>query len=602
MKWILSLLLVGTIAKGQLTTQKIDVLFGNKNETNFIKNPDCDKNTLGITEVGSGTIARGVSPANNRSDGINGKSFCSFDATASADILTFETEDLAGGLLGGNCEVSFRYAFGNGLYKAYAENAQGVKSAEVQLTGGTDGTFAKGPVTLTVPCGGTSGFLGTADFVAPTLKIESTSASATTIYIGQVYSGAVTSIGQFSSISDWQAYTPTFTNFGTATSVDFRYRIVGDSIEVSGSFTTGTVLGGEARISLPLNFITTKLGSSNKVVGSIYQNGVPAAASEFNVLAVDGIGYVTFGEQSSNNGLTNRLGTTFAGSQGTSLFFQVPIAGLSSNTSAAAANQTDYGWTAYVPTFSNFGTVTNTDCKHRRKAEELEVECKFTVGTTGAAEARVSFPPGLTGVTLAQGIKVAGFWVRGASDAQKGGVVLMESGTTYFVFSDANVFGSGTTNALTKANASGMTSSGAVTFKASVQIAGWAENQRAPTLNGSVTSNSLGAERIERISFGGAGFGTNCTASPCTINSQSGTWVSSVTRNGTGDYLINFVSGVFSARPVCTCTGTINGSNRAYCGLGAAASTTGVSFFSYSVASPSTVADGELHVVCMGPR
>lgn len=73
------------------------------------------------------------------------------------------------------------------------------------------------------------------------------------------------------------------------------------------------------------------------------------------------------------------------------------------------------------------------------------------------------------------------------------------------------------------------------------------QNIPAPLLVGSVTSNSVGAERIERIKL-------TYSAGVPAITSQSGSWISSITDNGTGDFTLNIASGIFSSTPTCICT------------------------------------------------
>lgn len=91
----------------------------------------------------------------------------------------------------------------------------------------------------------------------------------------------------------------------------------------------------------------------------------------------------------------------------------------------------------------------------------------------------------------------------------------------------------------------------------------------APYLVGSVTSNSTGLERTERISVT-----STCTSSPCTIANQSGSWVTSITRNGQGDYTLVIPSGIFSASPTCNWTVTNFSGNHAIGEYNAAAPTT----------------------------
>ena len=54
--------------------------------------------------------------------------------------------------------------------------------------------------------------------------------------------------------SDWTAYTPTLTGFGTGSNVSFKWRRVGDEMEIKGFFTSGTSTATAAKISLPSGY------------------------------------------------------------------------------------------------------------------------------------------------------------------------------------------------------------------------------------------------------------------------------------------------------------------------------------------------------------
>lgn len=70
-------------------------------------------------------------------------------------------------------------------------------------------------------------------------------------------------------------------------------------------------------------------------------------------------------------------------------------------------------------------------------------------------------------------------------------------------------------------------------------------------LVGQVTSSSPSAQRVE---WARVADNADCSSSPCTIGSQSGSWLTSVTRTGTGAYTLNIASGTFSASPACVIT------------------------------------------------
>lgn len=116
-----------------------------------------------------------------------------------------------------------------------------------------------------------------------------------------------------------------------------------------------------------------------------------------------------------------------------------------------------------------------------------------------------------------------------------------------------------------------------------------------PILVGSVTSQSTGAERIERAYI--AGGGAACTSTPCTITRQSGSWLTSVSRSSTGSYSLNIASGIFTAAPTCTFATQSPGPVR----VGTTPTTT---LFDFTVvnAAGSAVDTSDMNIICMGPR
>jgi len=111
----------------------------------------------------------------------------------------------------------------------------------------------------------------------------------------------------------------------------------------------------------------------------------------------------------------------------------------------------------------------------------------------------------------------------------------------------------------------------------------------APVLVGSVTSNSAGAERIERASINDTG--------TCSIVSQSGSWVSSATVNGTGR--CDLVITGFSSRPSCTCTVTNAGTASRTCHINGTPTSTSVSPYTLNAG---TASSENFDIICMGPR
>lgn len=112
-----------------------------------------------------------------------------------------------------------------------------------------------------------------------------------------------------------------------------------------------------------------------------------------------------------------------------------------------------------------------------------------------------------------------------------------------------------------------------------------------PLLVGSVTSNSTGAERLERASVANSG-----TAS---ISSQSGSWISSVSRTAAGVVSHTLTASIFSSTPSCVCSVKTASHNR-ICQIESASTSTIVT--STQVASSNTDTDAPVELICMGPR
>jgi hypothetical protein len=120
----------------------------------------------------------------------------------------------------------------------------------------------------------------------------------------------------------------------------------------------------------------------------------------------------------------------------------------------------------------------------------------------------------------------------------------------------------------------------------------------SPILIGSVTSaSSSGQERVERISFGGASNPSYCSSSPCTIYSQSGSWVTSVTRSAAGNYTVNF-SSAWAAVPTCVATPLAQFSDSMLAIN--TPTTSAIVIASYNDAGAG--ADTGVNIICMGQR
>jgi microcystin-dependent protein len=59
-------------------------------------------------------------------------------------------------------------------------------------------------------------------------------------------------------VTDWEDYTPTISGVGTPTSVLFKYRRVGDSLEIYGRFACGTVTATTAALTFPSGLVASE--------------------------------------------------------------------------------------------------------------------------------------------------------------------------------------------------------------------------------------------------------------------------------------------------------------------------------------------------------
>ena len=135
-------------------------------------------------------------------------------------------------------------------------------------------------------------------------------------------------------------------------------------------------------------------------------------------------------------------------------------------------------------------------------------------------------------------------------------------------------------------------------FTARIPISGWtAPTQMAPILVGSVTSTTSGAEHIERATVS-----TRCTSTPCTIASQSGAWLTSISRSGAGSYTVNIASGEFSNTPSCTCSAANTTGTNTVCAIGVWNTNNATTQDLTIVNLSGSGTDSSFSIICMGPH
>lgn len=133
-------------------------------------------------------------------------------------------------------------------------------------------------------------------------------------------------------LTDWVAYTPTFTGFGTVSSSMWSRRFGGD-LQVRGIFVSGTPTAVEARMTLGFGGTSGNVTTSNTLLPSISHVGTVVSsqtgANSMYALTRNNVGYLAIGRQSSaSSGLAADNANNIAVSTATfSVNASIPISG-----------------------------------------------------------------------------------------------------------------------------------------------------------------------------------------------------------------------------------------------------------------------------------
>lgn len=201
--------------------------------------------------------------------------------------------------------------------------------------------------------------------------------------------------GSASIITEWTAYSPTITSFGTTSGESFFWRRVGDSVEVRGSFTSGTHAAALGSFTLPsgLSMDTAKLAINTTTASPCDLTGYALPVGASQKLAVVACSTTSATEVYIGRALTvgsittpNNANAYAADSQIIDVRFLVPISGWNSGY---------MDWTAYTPTISaGFGTPTSVSFFYRVVGDSLQVRGSFFPGTVAGTASSISLPSG----------------------------------------------------------------------------------------------------------------------------------------------------------------------------------------------------------------
>jgi hypothetical protein len=271
---------------------------------------------------------------------------------------------------------------------------------------------------------------------------------------------------------------------------------------------------------------------------------------------------------------------------------------------AYTTDQSDYGWTAYTPTFTGLGTVSTTSVFHKRIGDTLYVRGYTTCGTSTAVPPEIGLPGSLTLDTA----KLTGDQkdILGSVFGPISGTVTGIPASTrgpYVITYDAADASTVTVSDLVDADdeifrpmaaATTLCGSGQrVPFEFHVPISGWQNTGRAPQLVNSVVNPASGVTNIC------SGLITN-SGTP-TVTRSDGNCLSGPVDNGAGDTTLTIASGTFSSTPNCICTGY--GATSRLCRISSATaiSTTTVRVVT-SQSSSDAASDIDFFIMCTGPK
>lgn len=174
----------------------------------------------------------------------------------------------------------------------------------------------------------------------------------------------------------------------------------------------------------------------------------------------------------------------------------------------------------------------------------------------------------------------------------------------------------GTTYYLSDSSAGALTATAPTTvgyiskpvFVADSTTSGYFHNMRGVVIAAyvqpsNVSANGTGNYRTNYVAFSGSSNVATlsaCSSSPCTINYQSGSWVTSVTRGALGNYTVNFAAGEFTAPPTCTCSVGVGTST--ICNFNGSWPTTSSAQIYVRATTNGAAYDEAVTLTCTGPK
>lgn len=634
-KLLLSFLLFPLFAQAQQFTEPQRQNFAIRN---LLKNPGAENGKAQITASG-GAFSINTTAANIGS----GNAAFEWDSSSASQTFSFSSQTIPAGLYSraglGYC--SFKCASGTCTHTLQAFDGTNILASQTITS---TATYSRSSINF--------GFPGSGSIV---LRVVSVNANEPDLYIDDCYIGDATNIFQgaqtqligsayyASTASCTQTLTgSSITSFGTTS------QCPGPTVEFGGnggwaiqttdanSVTVLTVNNLPAGNYVVMNYLPSMSGSAN--AGSAYQmtdgttpsvmtyGEVPASSINISTTVFGYFNYTAAGNRtfetkgavgSGTLTLDNGTGGGISGSrQSRWLIYRYPNAA----DTLFRPDQTANAWSGF-----HDGT-----CSWARASTSLgdptaDTTCVFTENTNnnfGTVTSYLSGSDKLPGIVFTPS-RAGTYYVCGIMGAQ-----ISAANSTNFELSDLTptvlalqTYATASTGAsfpvvlcgLYKATSTASVtirvrtaeeSSGTVTLKPNSTTGhaiDWAifqvdQNLPMPLIVNSVTSsNSTGIEVINRANITNSG--------SAAIGSQSGSWLTSATRNAAGNVTLAIAAGIFSATPSCTCTASGNIATHFYVCTVDTATTPSSTAYRFLVRDDTdSGSDQNFSVVCMGPK
>jgi hypothetical protein len=596
---------------------------GIDHQKNFVINSDAEKNKNNIVDASTIVTRSLVAP-------LQGVASFSIDASASGQLVKFNTNTLDQYLKGLNCEAKFVFTGDASLYKAYVEQGATKVTPDLQLTSESNSKN----VSINFQCGDLSS--------NSRLVLESTGAGAAAIKVDKVFLGAASNLSQVSQAQligtldyapnancRWQLSTGSFSDYPADT--DCLAPTVTGQVSAPGTKIPGFVLNniGAGTIKIVATGHFRHLNSAGNWPAFRFSDGTNFTSSQGMEASTAGgststmpviEGQLTYSSPQSNLTIQIQQGAN-GGTQDTEIYaesnanlhFDVyyfpsqeqSVANVTQSQSIYSADLSFAAATSNATVFADInvttpgiGTVYLNQNNGTIAAYASGLGLTVTPKQLGVYEA--CFDISFTHNTSAQNNSFVIY--NGATVIGSTVTAQVNSGTDIKTVKPCGQF-TATSLAPVDIHVMYATSAGTMTLvSAGVSLKSISSAVNAPVLVGAVKSQSSSEENIFRIKVAGdVAQTTNCTTGTCaTVDTNSGG--SNVTYAGPGVYDINFASGLFSAAPSCTCVcGTI-GVGPKLCYVDHTTATASLAQASCYTPATMTAVDGIVTVTCVGPK